>query len=370
MSRRRFDVKSLKNLVKAVMETQGLSPDKAQDVANVLLEADRMGIESHGILRLGMYMQGMKLGRINPTAEISLIRETPVSGVIDANDGMGQPAAIKAMRLAISKAKKSGIGMVVVRNSNHFGIGGYYSMMAAREGLMGLVMTNSEAMVVPTFGRRAMMGTNPIALTMPANPVWFHFDIATSVVPAGKIEVYARNNQPLPEGWSVGSDGQINTDPETFLKIRKEKLDGGLLPIGGFGTTFGGHKGYAISLMVELMTGVFAGGCTSNHVREVPNVDKCCHMFMAIDYSMFGDQKEIEGHFSTYLNEIRDSAKAAGHERISTQGEVEEKTKRRVDWEGVAIHDKSLQEIMDIATECGVDYETIMVEKKPVGPEK
>lgn len=364
MTRRRFEVKSLKKLVKAVMETQGLSSDKAEDVANVMLEADRLGIESHGISRLGMYMQGMKLGRINPAAEMSVVQETPVSAVIDANDGMGQPVSIKAMRLAISKAAANGIGMVTVRNSNHFGIGGYYSMMAARENLMGMVMTNSEAMVVPTFGRRAMMGTNPIAVTMPANPVWFHFDIATSVVPAGKIEVYSRNNQPLPEGWSVGSDGKINTDPDTFLKIRKEKLDGGLLPIGGFGTTFGGHKGYAISLLVELLTGVFAGGCTSNHVREIPNVDRCCHMFLAIDYGMFGDKKEIEGHFSTYLNEIRDSAKAAGFERINTQGEVEEKTKRRIDWEGVAIHDKSIQEIQEIAAECGVDWERIMVEKK------
>ena len=363
MERRRFDVKSLKKLAKAIFETQGLSPSKAQDVADVMLEADRMGIESHGIQRIGMYMQGMKLGRIDPTAEISLVKETPISAVLDNNDGMGQPASKKAMKMAIDKAKKSGMGMVVVRNSNHFGIGGYYSMMAAREDMMGLVMTNSEAMVVPTFGRRAMMGTNPIAVTMPAEPVWFHFDVSTSVVPAGKIEVYSRNQQPLPEGWSVGVDGQINTDPDMFLKIRKEKLDGGLLPIGGFGTTYGGHKGYAISLLVELFTGIFAGGYTSNHVREVPNVDKCCHMFLAIDYGMFGDKQEIEGHFSTYLNEIRDSAKAAGYERISTQGEVEEKTKRRVDWEGVAIHDKSLAEIIAICDEVGVDAEAIMVEK-------
>ena len=362
--RKRFDICSLKKLVVAIFEKYGLSHDKSTDVANVMLEADRMGIESHGISRIGMYIQGMKIGRIHPAAEISLVKETPISAVLDANNGMGHPAAIKGMNMAIEKAKASGMGFVVVRNSNHFGIGGYYTMVAGRAGMMGLCMTNSEAMVVPTFGRRAMMGTNPIALTMPAKPSWFHFDISTSVVPAGKIEVYSRNKQKLPEGWSVGSNGQINTDPDAFLKIRKEKLDGGLLPMGGFGMTHSGHKGYAISMMVELMTGIFAGGQTSNHVREVANVDRCCHMFQAVDYGMFGDKAEIEQHFSTYLQEIRDSAKAEGHDRILTQGELETDAKKRVDEQGVALHEASLAEIIKICEAVDVDYKSIMVEKK------
>ncbi len=361
--RRRFEFESLKKLVIAVFEKYGLSHEKCVDVANVMLEADRMGIESHGISRIGMYVQGMKIGRIHPKAEISVVRETPVSAVLDANDGMGQPVGIRAMRMAIEKAKSSGMGMVVVRNSNHFGIGGYYTMMAGRAGLMGMCMTNSEAMVVPTFGRRAMLGTNPIALTMPSPPSWFHFDIATSVVPAGKIEVYSRNKQKLPEGWSVGSDGQVNTDPDVFLKIRKEKLDGGLLPMGGYGMTHSGHKGYALMMMVELMTGVFAGGNTSNHVREVPNVDKCCHMFQAVDYGMFGDKQEIEKHFATYLQEIRDSAKAEGQTRILTQGELETASKKKVDAEGVALHEASLAEIVKICDEVGVPHKEIMIEK-------
>lgn len=362
--RKRFDINSLKQLVIAIFEKYGLSHEKCVDVANVMLESDRMGIESHGISRISMYTQGMKIGRIHPKAEIEVIKETPVSAVLDAHDGMGQPVAIRAMKMAIHKAKGSGMGMVVVRNSNHFGIGGYYTMMAGRAGLMGMCMTNSEAMVVPTFGKRAMLGTNPIALTMPSPPSWFHFDISTSVVPAGKIEVYSRNKQKLPEDWSVDSNGRVNTDPDVFLKIRKEKLDGGLLPMGGFGMTHSGHKGYAIMTMVELMTGVFAGGMTSNHVREVPDVDKCCHMFMAIDYGMFGDKQEIEKHFATYLQEIRDSAKADGYDRILTQGELETAAKKKVDSEGVAIHEASLAAIIKVAEEVGVDAGAIMVEKK------
>ncbi len=363
MERKHFEIQSLKNLVKAIFEKYGLSPENSEDVAKAMLEADRMGIESHGISRIGMYIYGMKIGRIRPTAETKLVLETPVSAVLDANDGMGQPASIRAMSMAIEKAKRSGMGIVVVRNSNHFGIGGYYSMMAAREHMLGMCMTNSEAMVVPTFGRRAMMGTNPIAVTMPAHPAWFHFDISTSVVPAGKIEVYSRNKEALPEGWSVGCDGKVNTDPDVFLKIRREKLDGGLLPMGGYGTRNSGHKGYAISMLVELMTGVFASGNTSNHVREVPNVDRCCHMFQVIDYGIFGDKKAIEDHFSRYLNEIRASAKAEGQDRIFTQGEIETATKLRVDREGVGIHEKSLQDIISICNEVGVDYQSIMVEK-------
>ena len=364
MYARRFELDSLKTLVKTIFVKQGLSPEKSADVAEVMLAADRMGIESHGIQRINVYMTGLKIGRIQPKAEISVIRETPLSAMLDANDGMGHPAAIKAMRMAIGKATKSGLGLVTVRNSNHFGIGGYYSMMAANAGLFGMCMTNSEAMVVPTFGRHAMMGTNPIAVSMPAKPTMFHFDIATSVVPAGKIEVYARNKQSLPEDWSVGMDGNINTDPEVFLKIRKEKLDGGLLPLGGFGSLFGGHKGYALSVLVELMTGIFADGRTSNHVREIAKVDKCCHSFLAIDYAMFGDKQAVEDRFSNYLAEIRNSPKAEGHDRICTHGEIEFEAEKRIDAEGVPIHDSAYAEIAAICDGCGVDYKSIMIEKR------
>lgn len=361
--RRRFEAESLKKLVIEIFQKEGLSLENAKLVADVMVAADRMGIESHGIGRIGMYINGIQIGRIKPKSECTVIRETPVSALMDGNDGMGHPIAFKAMKKAVEKAKGSGVGIVTVRNSNHFGIGGFYTELAARERMFGMCMTNSEAMVVPTYGRRAMMGTNPIAISMPAHPSWFHFDISTSVVPAGKIEVYSRNKQSLPEGWSVGSDGKINTDPDAFLKIRKEKLDGGLLPMGGFGMTHSGHKGYAISMLVEILTGVFAGGQTSNHVREVSNVDKCCHFFMAIDYGVFGDKEEMENHFSTYLQEIRDSAKAEGHDRIMIHGELEADSKKSTDKIGIPIHDQTYAEIVAISDKLGVDYKSIMVEK-------
>lgn len=364
MAARKFEGDSLKKLITAVFEKYNLSPEQSADVADVMLAADRMGIESHGIQRLKVYTGGIAGGRINPGAEPTLIRETPLSAMLDANDGMGPSAAIKAMHMAIDKARASGMGMVTVRNSNHFGIGGYYTLMAARAGFLGICMTNSEAMVVPTFGRHPMLGTNPIAVSMPAHPTPFHFDISTSVVPAGKIEVYARRGERLPEGWSVGADGSVNTDPDVFLKIRREKSDGGLIPLGGFGSLFGGHKGYALSMLVELLTGIFADGRTSNHVRETAGVDKCCHCFLAIDHGMFGERLEIEERFSVYLQEIRDSAKAAGHDRIYTHGEAECEAEKRIDAEGVPIQDSTYAEIAAICDGCGVDYRSIMVEKR------
>ncbi|MDR1519855.1 MAG: Ldh family oxidoreductase [Planctomycetota bacterium] len=361
---RKFECESLKKLARAIFEKKGLAADKAADVAEVLLAADGLGIASHGIQRIGVYMTGMNCGRIKPTAEIGVVRETPVSAVLDANDGMGQPAAIKAMRMAVDKAKKTGLGIVTVRNSNHFGIGGYYSMMAAKEGLLGVSMTNSEAMVVPTFGCHPMLGTNPIAMTMPASPTWFHFDVSTSVVPAGKIELYKRQGKTLPDGWAVAPDGKVTNDPQVFLDIRKNKTDGGLLPLGGFGMEGGGHKGYAFSMVVELMTAVFSGGNTSNHVREKPNEDKCCHMFQAIDYGIFGDKKEIEAHFSRYMEEIRHSPKAAGQTRICCAGDIEAEVMKKFEASGIPIPDGTLNELIGIAKELGVDCQAILIEKK------
>lgn len=370
MATRKFEYASLKKLVTVIFSHCGLSLEKSVDVADVILAADRMGIQSHGIQRIKVYTAGIASGRIKPGAELTILRETPLSAMLDANDGMGQPAAITAMNMAIKKAGEHGMGLVTVRNSNHFGVGGYYSMMAAKAGLLGVCFTNSEAMVVPTFGRHPMMGTNPIAVSMPAQPVVFHFDISTSVVPAGKIELYARNRRNLPEGLSVGPDGSVNTDPETFLRIRKEKSDGGLLPLGGFGTEHGGHKGYALSVLVELLTGVFSDGNTSNHVRETPAADKCCHSFLAIDHGMFGEKSRVEKRLSIYLQEIRDSAKAVGYDRIYTHGEAEREAERRIDAEGVPISDDAYSEIAAICDDYGVDHMAIMVEKRGLSPSK
>ena len=333
----------------------GVSEEGSATIADVLTTSDLMGIESHGLQRMIMYHGGVKSGRIKPTAQPVVERETPVSAVINANDGFGHIVGKMAMQMAIDKAKKSGIGMVVVNNSTHYGIAGYYSMMAAKQGVLGFSMTNTEALVVPTFGKTPMIGTNPIAVTTPASPYPLHIDMATSTVPAGKIEVYNKLGKPCPEGWILNANGEVTTNPQEFIDIRANKSDGGLLPLGGAGELHSGHKGYALGVLVELMTAILSGGNTSYYVRRKRTIEKCCHWFMAVDYSMFGDKDEIEAHMSRFMQELRDSNKAAGHDRIFTHGERELSNFENVKNNGLKASDKTYDELQLIAKEANLD---------------
>lgn len=356
MAYHRYSYEKVGELAKTIFEKYGFSSEDAAIITDVLLTSDRMGIESHGVQRLALYPYGIDIGRIKVNAPIEVVKQTPVSAVVDANESMGQLSSVFAMNLAIQKAKQSGIGMVVVRNSNHYGIAGYYTLMAAKKGLLGISMTNTEALVVPIFGKQPMMGTNPIAVSMPAHPTPFHLDMSTSVVTAGKMEIYAKNKEPVPEGWSVGVDGGVNTRAEEFVRIRKDKLDGGLLPLGGISQLHGGHKGYGLSMVVELMTGILAQGFVSPDVRRVANVERCCHMFCAIDYGMFAEDKAaLEASFSKYLQDIRDSKKADGQERIYIHGEPEFEKEQDVLKNGIPINRASYDEIQKVCEKFDID---------------
>lgn len=359
---RRIEYNGLFKLAQAAFEKIGYCAEDAKTITDVLLMSDLMGIESHGVQRLSMYMTGMDIGRINKNAQIKVVKETPLSAVLDGDDGMGQIVGKMAMEMAIKKAKTSGMGVVLVRNSAHYGIAGYYSDMAAAQGLLGMSLTNTEALVVPTFGRTPMMGTNPIAVSMPANPTIFHLDMATSVVPAGKLEVYDKIQKPTPEGWIVSEQGATTTDAHEFIMIRKNKTDGGLLPLGGYGELHSGHKGYGMSLLVELMTGIMAGGFSSPMVRKDPKVEKCCHMFAALDYGMFDEREAVEKRFSQYLQDIRDSHKADGQDRIYIHGEKEFESKDRVLKEGVLMSNATYDEVTGICTKLGIDYSSLLKE--------
>ncbi len=363
MAYKYLDYHGLHDLTVEVFTRYGYVKEDCEAIADVLLASDKFGIESHGVQRLIMYVNSIKVNRINKDAVPEIVAQTPVSAVIDAHDAFGQPVSVKAMQLAIDKAKQNGVGIVLVRNSNHYGIAGYYSKMAADEGLMGVSMTNTEALVVPTYGKQPMLGTNPIAVSIPASPHPFHLDMATSVVPAGKLEVYAKAGKQMPDGWLIDADGRANTDPNEFLNIRATKSDGGIFPVGGEGETHGGHKGYGLSLLVEILCGIFSGGRTSNYVRVVPQVDKMCHFFMAIDYGMFGDKKEIEDHLTQYLNELRNARLADGQERIYTHGDKAYESLERVNQTGVKVNDKTYGEMTDICEELGIDPYRYLVEK-------
>ncbi|GMO15174.1 MAG: Ldh family oxidoreductase [Treponemataceae bacterium] len=299
----------------------GFSAAESGQIAEVILRADLYGIESHGVHRLIRYHEEIHNGFVDVGAKSEIVHETPISAVIDAHKAMGQLVSIEAMALAMQKAKVSGIGMSAVRNSNHYGIASYYSEMALREDLAGICMTNTEAICVPTHAKRAMLGTNPIAFAIPALPVPFSFDASTTVVPRGTLEVFKNNGEKLPDSWALDQNGKPCTDAAFVLGNIIGKLGGGIAPLGGAGEKTAGHKGYGLAAMVDIFTGIFSSGLTSNHVNTQTGVAGMCHYFCAFDYGLFGDKAVIRQNLSHFLQELRDTPKADGQSRVYIPGE-------------------------------------------------
>ena len=331
----------------------GFNEDQAKQITDVLLEADLSGIESHGVQRMIRYHKEITSGMVKIDAKPEVVFETPLSAVVEGNDCMGQTLGVWAMQMAIDKAKKSGFGIVTVRNSNHYGVAGYYSRMAADQGLIGMSMTNTEAIMVPTFGKQAMLGTNPIAFAMPADPVNFSFDAATTVVPRGKLEVYVKRGNGLPLGWALDENGQDSDDADRVLKNIIAKTGGGILPLGGSGEMTSGYKGYGFAMLCEIFTAIFASGTTSNYIYKTPGRSNIAQCFIAMDHGMFGDKAAIEDNLSKYLQEVRDSAKADGQERIYIHGEKEYEARAGVLENGVYLNDKTYAEMQMIAEYTG-----------------
>ncbi|MBR5247540.1 MAG: Ldh family oxidoreductase [Lachnospiraceae bacterium] len=336
-----------------VFQGYGFSEEQSNQITDVLLAADLSGIESHGVQRLIRYHKEITGGLVKLDAKPEVVFETPLSAVIEGNDCMGQILGVQAMQMAIDKAKASGFGMITVRNSNHYGIAGYYAKMAADQGLIGMSMTNTEAIMVPTFGRQAMLGTNPIAFAMPADPTPYVFDAATTVVPRGKLEVYVKRGNGLPIGWALDETGHDSSDPDRVLTNIINKTGGGILPLGGSGELTSGYKGYGFAMLCEIASAILSGGTTSNYIYKTPGRANIAHCFIALDYGMFGDKKEIEASLSKYLQEVRDSAKAEGEDRIYIHGEKEAEAKERVLREGVSLNEKTYAEMQMIGEYTG-----------------
>jgi len=350
-----YPFKDLERYCNDAFQKFGFSLEDSKIITDVLLTSDLFGIESHGFQRLVRYYKAIQNGRTKMGAELEVVHETPLTAVLDGHEGMGQTIGYRAMQMAIDKAKKHGIGIVTVRESNHFGIAGYYAKMASDQGLIGLASTNAEAIMVPTFGGLAMIGSNPIACAVPADPVDFLFDASTCVVTAGKLEIYNKLNEPIPEGWAIGPDGKDNTDAPYVLGNIHAKRGGGLLPLGGATEKYGSHKGYGYGMIAEIFTSILSMGLTSNYCM-VGSKAGVCHGFVAIDPACFGDADAIKKHFSTYLDEIRNSPKAEGHDRIYIHGEKEmEAYKDRME-NGIPVNENTLIEALDVCEYLGMDF--------------
>lgn len=346
--------KALRALMERIFVREGFGAEDAAAIADVLMLSDLFGIESHGAQRMMYYHKNIASGSVDTAAQIEIVRETPVSALIDAHFAMGQLASVRAMTLAIEKAKKTGVGIVCVRNSSHFGIAGYYPLMAEKEGLCAFSMTNTGPIMVPTFGREMMLGTNPIAFCMPADPYPFWFDASTTVVTLGKVEVYAKRERAMPEGWTINSEGSVETDAGRMNRSILSGDMGGILPLGGLGETHSGHKGYGLAIMVEALTGVLAQGLMSPEMQGAHG-DHTSHFFLAFDPGMFGEPEAIRAQMSRYLEMLRSSEKMPGESRIYTPGEKAFESMARRKKEGIPVEEKTLHELRQIAAELGVE---------------
>lgn len=351
----KFSYETLHNLCMDAFQKFGFSEEKAAIITDVLLTADLYGIQSHGMQRMVRYYKGIQKGTMKVDAEPEVVFETPVSAVIDGHSGMGQLNGHFAMELAIKKAKENGVGIVSVKNSNHYGIAGYYAKMAAKEGMLGFSSTNSEAIMVPTYARKAMIGSNPQAWCVPADPYDFLFDASTTVVTRGKLEMYNKLGEPLPDGWALDKDGEPSNDAADVLANIAAHRGGGIMPLGGNTETLGSHKGYGNGMVAEIFASILSQGMTSNKTMK-NNESGICHGFMAINLANFGDPEAIKKHFSEYLQELRDAPKAKGQDRIYTHGEKEILALEDRKKNGIPVIDKTMTEVKDLCDYLDLDF--------------
>jgi len=350
----------LESFIEKVFIKAGVPENDAKICASVLIEADKRGIDSHGINRLKpIYIDRIKEGIINPVTNINIIRETPATALIDGNNGMGHVISYKSMNIAIEKAKNIGIGMVAVKNSTHFGIAGYYGYMAAKENMIGISGTNARPSIAPTFGVENMLGTNPLSFVMPSDEEFpFCFDAATSVSQRGKIEYRARIGKKTPEGWVINEEGEYLTDSEQILK----DLNAGkaaMVPLGGIGEDTAGYKGYGFATVVEILSSALQNGIYLKKLMGIENGQKVPfrlgHFFIAINIAAFTVPENFKKTTGNILRELRNSKKMKGHNRIYTAGEKEYIIMQEREKTGIPINIELLEELNNLAEEYGLE---------------
>ncbi len=323
-----IDFNTMERFMVDVLKAAGVPDEDARICADILITSDKRGIDSHGINRLKpIYIDRIKDGILNPITNMEVVKEGPTTAVIDGHDGMGHVIAKKSMDIAIDKARKFGMGMVAVRNSSHYGIAGYFAIMAANADMIGITGTNARPSIAPTFGIENMLGTNPLVFGIPTDEEFpFVIDCATSISQRGKIEVYARQGKVMPEGWVIDTQGNSTTDANEALK---KLVDGtaALTPLGGIGEDGGGYKGYGYATVIEIMCAALQAG---SFLKMLTGFDKgkkipyhLGHFFMAIDISHFIDPADFKRTAGDILREIRSSKKMPDQERIYTAGEKE-----------------------------------------------
>jgi L-2-hydroxycarboxylate dehydrogenase (NAD+) len=365
------DFNLLERFMADAFRSLGMSETHAGVCADVLITADRQGIDTHGISRFKpVYVDRIRAGQVDAKAVPEIVREGPTTSVIDGRNAMGQVASKMAMEDAISRARRYGTGMSAVRNSNHYGIAGYYVAMATKEGMIGVTGTNARPSVAPTFGVEPMFGTNPLAFGLPTDEAFpFVLDCATSASQRGKIEVSARLNRPVPDGWAVDRDGKTLHDAARILK----DLNAGnasLVPLGGVDESTGGHKGYGYATVVEILSSALAGGAFLTALDGTAPDGKPValglgHFFIAVDVAAFADPDAFRKTAGGILRMLRASRKAPGRERIFTAGEKEYLAWMQRKEKGVRLDQALQREFLQLKKEFGLKEYRFPFESAP-----
>ncbi len=349
----------LQSFTKAIFESIGCPENDAELAANILVAADLRGIESHGIARLHGYVRLYDHGRLNTNPKIKLIHETPSTGVVDGDAGLGLVVAPKAMKIAIEKAEKVGSGWISVQNSNHFGIAGYHANMAVEKDMIGWAMTHAGPLVTPTFSKEKLLGTNPIAVAIPAgNEPSFLADFASTAVAYGKLEILQRKGQPAPLGWVQDSLGQESTDSNAV------KNGGALLPLGT-DREHGSHKGYGLGAVVDILSGVLSGAnfgpwvppfATANFMNTTEQVGVGTgHFLGAMRIDGFRKAADFKADMDKWITRFR-NAEAIEGQKVIIPGDPErelEKINREI---GLNPHESVVAGLAELAKRFKLDY--------------
>ncbi|MBV1796128.1 Ldh family oxidoreductase [Siccirubricoccus sp. G192] len=344
-----------------VLRAWGMPEDMLRTTAEVMTETDLIGVDSHGISMLPGYDERRRGGRIDLRAVPKVVKESPVSALIDAGAGLGHPASVMAMEMAIAKCRACGIASVGVRNSHHFGAAGYYAKLAADAGVVGFVTSSSRFVsLVPTRGAEPVLGTNPIAIAAPAarNPPVV-LDMATSLVAINKVKVYALRGEPIPAGWVVDGEGRPMTDAAEALKQLTQRPEGGLAPVGGADQVLGGHKGYGLSLFAQILGGTLTGGSFSpvRNATVGPDApDNIGHLFLALDPAWFRESGAFETDMDAIVDTLHAARPADPAKPVLVAGDPERITRKERLRLGIPLPETLRAQIRKLAEAAGAPY--------------
>jgi L-2-hydroxycarboxylate dehydrogenase (NAD+) len=352
-----YSEKYLHNFTRDVFMRMGCSESDAIKIAAVFMAAELRGLPSHGMIRIKDYYQLWKANRINVKPNIKVVHETPSTAVVDGDMAVGMVAATRSMEIAIEKAEKVGTGWVSTRNSNHYGIAGFYAMMALRHDMIGMSMTNANPLVAPTFSVSPMLGTNPIAVAIPAGKQPpFVADFATTPIARGKLAVSEKKGEKVPLGFVQNKNGEPSDDPAIL------KSGGSMLTLGG-DYVHGSHKGFCLSSIVDIFSAVFSGAnfgpFVPPSVAYLPVLDKKVgegtgHFFGAMRIDAFQDAAIFKAAMDEWITTFRGAKPAQGHDKVIIPGDPEREKEARIRVEGISVLPAIIKDMQEIAEELGV----------------